>query len=360
VAQDEVVEFAEGEQPGLEPDRVTRWMAEHTPAVAPLTFGLIAAGGSNLTYKVADATGAQFVLRRPPVGELLQSAHDVAREARILSGLGASAVPVPAVEGICTDPDVTGAAFFVMRYVEGRIIRTSAMGEELGAASAATAGTRFFETLATIHTTDPAAVGLDGLSRPDGYVERQLRRWHQQYAQTAGDEASAVETEVHDRLARAVPPDAVSGQAHLVHGDFHIDNAVFDDELDVIAVFDWELATLGHPIADLAWALLFWAEPGDDQPFLKDPPTIAPGFPGRAAVVDTYREATGYDVGALAYFEAFSSWKMACLLSGSLMRSRRGGGGGLQARGHADHDAQLRRLLELFEHAARQLDRAGI
>ncbi len=360
MAQDEVVEFESGELPGLDPLRVSAWLAEHTPVVPPVEFGLIAAGGSNLTYKLTDAAGDQWVLRRPPVGELLASAHDVAREARILSGLGPTDVPVPDVVGVCSDTDVTGGSFFVMRYVEGRIIRTTEHGQELGSDAARTAGTTFFEALATIHTTDVAAAGLDTLSRPDGYVERQLRRWHQQYAQTAGDEASPLETEVHDRLARAIPADVFSGTAHLVHGDFHIDNAVFDDDLRVIAVFDWELATLGHPIADLSWALLFWAEPGEQEPFLQSPPSIAPGFPTRADVVETYRRATGYDVSALPYFDAFTSWKMACLLSGSLMRSRRGAGGGLQAKGRVDHDALLRRLLGVFERASSQLDAAGV
>lgn len=356
MAQDEVVEFESGELPGIDPDRVNGWLAANTPVRTPVEFGLIAAGGSNLTYKLTDAAGDRWVLRRPPQGELLASAHDVAREARILSGLGPTAVPVPDVAGICADTDVTGGSFFVMRYVEGTIIRSTADGEALGPDAARAAGNAFFEALATIHTTDVAAAGLDTLSRPDGYVERQLRRWHQQYAQTAGDEASPLETEVHDRLARAIPPDPFAGTAHLVHGDFHIDNAVFDDEMRVIAVFDWELATLGHPIADLSWALLFWAEPGEREPFLQSPPSIAPGFPSRAEVVQTYQRATGYDVSALPYFDAFTSWKMACLLSGSLMRSRRGAAGGLQARGRTDHDALLRRLLGVFERAAAQLD----
>lgn len=357
MAQDEVVEFADGQLPGLEPDRVTAWLTEHTPVVGPVDYGLIAAGGSNLTYRLVDGAGERWVLRRPPVGTLLQSAHDVTREHRILAGLGPSPVPVPEVVGVCTDPGVTGAPFFVMRYVEGLILRDTASGVQLGAASARVAGTNFFRALATIHTTPPASIGLDDLSRPDGYVERQLRRWHQQYQQTAGDDASPVEAAVHDRLAAAVPADVVDGAAHLVHGDFHIDNAVFDAELSVIAVFDWELATLGHPIADLAWSLLFWAEPGDERPFLAEPVTAAPGFPTRAEIVDLYGRATGYDTASLPYFEAFTSWKMGCLLSGSLYRSRRGEAGGMQARGNTDHEALRQRLLGLFDDAAATLDR---
>ena len=356
MAQDEVVEFADGQLPGLDPDRVTAWLVANTPVVAPVEYGLIAAGGSNLTYRLTDGAGARWVLRRPPVGKLLQSAHDVTREHRILAGLGSSPVPVPDVVGVCDDADVSGAPFFVMRYVEGLILRTTAHGLELGPARARAAGTSFFGALATIHTTPPASTGLGDLSRPDRYVERQLRRWHQQYQQTAGDDASPLETELHDRLAASVPPDVVDGGAHLVHGDFHIDNAVFDRDLNVIAVFDWELATLGHPIADLAWSLLFWAESGDEQTYLAEPVTSAPGFPTRAEVVEMYGKATGYDTTSLPYFEAFTSWKMGCLLSGSLYRARRGEAGGMSARANTDYDALRRRLLGLFDAAALKLD----
>jgi aminoglycoside phosphotransferase (APT) family kinase protein len=356
VAQDEVVEFADGQLPGLDPYRVTAWLVEHTPVVAPVEYGLIAAGGSNLTYRLTDGAGARWVLRRPPVGQLLASAHDVTREHKILAGLWPSPVPVPEVAGVCTDADVTGAPFFVMRYVEGLILRNTAHGVELGPERARVAGTNFFGALATIHTTPPASTGLDGLSRPDRYVERQLRRWHQQYQQTAGDDASPLEAELHDRLAASVPADVVDGAAHLVHGDFHIDNAVFDRDLKVIAVFDWELATLGHPIADLAWSLLFWAEPGDAQTYLAEAVTSAPGFPTRAEVVELYGKATGYDTTSLPYFEAFTNWKMGCLLSGSLYRSRRGEAGGMSARSSTDHDALRQRLLGLFDAAAAILD----
>jgi aminoglycoside phosphotransferase (APT) family kinase protein len=352
MAQDEVLEFAEGDHPGLDTARVGAWLTEHTPVAAPVEFGLIAAGGSNLTYRITDASGEKWVLRRPPVGELLQSAHDVAREARILQGLWSTSVPVPEIVGLCTDHDVTGASFFVMRYVEGLILRTEAMGVELGPDGARTASLNFFEALAAIHTASTEAAGLDGLSRPDGYVERQLRRWHQQYLQTAGDEASPVEAAVHERLAAAIPPDVAPGTSHLVHGDFHIDNAVFDADLSVKAIFDWELSTLGNPIADLAWAMLFWAEPGDTNAFLQDPPSLAAGFPSRAEAIAAYQRASGYDVEAMPYFEAFSKWKMACLLSGTLHRARRGTGGGMQVKTGSNLESQLQRILALFDEAS--------
>jgi aminoglycoside phosphotransferase (APT) family kinase protein len=351
VEQDEVIELGTRDLPGLRPEAVTAWLDENTPVRSPVEYGLIAAGGSNLTYRLVDADGARWVLRRPPVGTLLETAHDMEREARILSGLGATAVPVPEVVGTCTDPTVNGTAFFVMRYVEGRILRTEAMGTELGPDAAATAGSNFFETLALIHTTPPTAAGLDGLSRPDGYVERQLRRWHGQYAETAADGALPLEAELHDRLRDAVPPDEGSGTSHLVHGDYHIDNVVLGADLAVVAVFDWELATLGHPIADLAWALMFWAQAGDDDAFLPDPPSRAPGFPTRDEAVEIYARAAGADVERMRYFEAFSRWKMACLLSGSLHRSERGSGGGMQAGGRAAATDQRARIAEMFQRA---------
>ena len=333
-------------------------MADHTTISQPVAFGLIAAGGSNLTYRVTGSAGDRWVLRRPPVGDLLPSAHDVAREHRILQGLHGTAVPVPEVAGLCTDREVTGAPFFVMRYVEGHILRSTAMGEALGATAARTAGVNFFEALACIHTTPPEVAGLGDLSRPDRYVERQLRRWHQQYRQTAGEHGSPLEAAVHDRLAETVPGDVAPATSHLVHGDYHIDNAVFDEQLAVKAIFDWELATLGHPTADLAWALLFWAEPGDEHPFLHEPATQAAGFPSRREAIDVYERASGHRVEALSYFEAFCNWKMACLLSGVLHRTLRGATGGLHAAAVPDVASRVRRIEALFEQA-RSLAHAG-
>jgi aminoglycoside phosphotransferase (APT) family kinase protein len=358
VAQEDVIDFGGRPLPGIERDRVTAWLAANTPVEPPVEFALIAAGGSNLTYRLDDSSGSRWVLRRPPVGELLATAHDVVREHRILQGLGATAVPVPEVVGVCTDAEVTGAPFFVMRYVQGMILRTTSMAEAVGPEAAATVGRNFFEALAVIHTTPPESAGLESLSRPDGYVERQLRRWHEQYRQTAGDDAVVLEAEVHGRLATRIPADVSPGTLHLVHGDYHIDNAVFGPDLSVEAIFDWELAALGHPIADLAWALLFWAEPGDPDPFLREPASIAPGFPTRVQAVAAYQRRCGYDVSALPYFEGLAAWRMACLLSGTRHRARQGAGGGLQARGGAPTD-QLARINALFEKAAARLDDAG-
>ena len=306
MAQDEVIDLWGADPPGLDPEQVSQWLGANSIVVPPMNIGLIAAGGSNLTYRLVDVNGHRSVLRRPPVGELLESAHDVVREHRILHGLASTAVPVPEVVGVCADPDVTGAPFYVMRYVEGHIVRTTALGAALGSDVAAVIGRNFFEALAVIHVTAPAAAGLDDLSRPHGYVDRQLRRWHRQYQQTAGDEAVQLEADVHDRLAASIPPDVAPGASPIVHGDYHIDNAVFAEDGTVRAILDWELATSGHPIADLAWALLFWAEPGDANPFLREPPSQAPGFPTRVAGIAAYEAVCHYDLDALPYFEAFA------------------------------------------------------
>jgi aminoglycoside phosphotransferase (APT) family kinase protein len=331
-----------GELPGLSPAAVERWLLAHARDLEPpLEFGLVAAGGSNLTYRVLDGNGRRFILRRPPVGPLLPSAHNVAREYRIMAALRGSDVPVPRTVVLCDDASVCGAPFYLMAYVEGRILRDTAAGAALGLDAARRASGAFVDALAAIHAVDPAAVGLDGLSRPTGYVERQLRRWYEQYRHTAGGAADPLVGELHRRLAAHVPPEDPRLTGRLTHGDFHIDNAVFDGDLRVRAVLDWELSALGAPLADLAWALMFWVVSPADIRVAPDPATAAPGFFTRDEVVARYAATAGADLGRLDYYLAFAHWKLACLLQAALYRARAGqvGGGRAAGRGgdaHAD------------------------
>ncbi len=325
----------------------------------PFTFGLIAAGGSNLTYRVDDAEGRKWILRRPPAAAVLASAHDVAREHRIMAALRDTGVPVPQMLAFCRDAAITGAPFYVMSYAEGLILRRQQTAAEIGEDNCGRAAVAFFETLARIHTLDTTRAGLDDLSRASGYVERQLRRWLAQYHASLRGEPNPLVLELHQRMA-ANPPADISKQGLLVHGDYHIDNAVLDPKMAVIAVLDWELATLGHPIADLCWALMFWARPGDPIVMMEEAVTAAPGFPGRGEVADVYEKASGYPLDHLPYFQAFALWKLSCLIQGSLFRAEEGGRGGRQHGREVDPAQTRGRIQAMLEQANDFAGAAGI
>jgi aminoglycoside phosphotransferase (APT) family kinase protein len=296
--------------PGLDRSSVEPWLANNLPGyTSPAVFRLIAAGGSNLTYLVTDSAGTRFVLRRPPVGDRLATAHDVVREGRIISGLESTGIPVPRCLAVCDDRGVCDAPFVVLSYEEGWILRDEETARLLGEDGCRRAGIALFETLAALHLLDPADAGLGGLSKPDGYVERQLLRWSRQVEQIT-IEPHPLFRELQGRLLAAVPSGRDTGHSHLVHGDFHIDNAIFDGCFAVRALLDWELSTLGDPIADLAWALMFWSESPDEPVRPSKVITTAPGFPTRAEVTERYQSVSGFDISALSYYEAFCFWKM--------------------------------------------------
>jgi aminoglycoside phosphotransferase (APT) family kinase protein len=322
---------AEGAR-GIDAPRVSVWLAVNLPgARAPFAFELIAAGGSNLTYRVTDAKGRAVALRRPPVAARIATAHDMAREWKILAALSrpGSPVPVPAALAYCADESVNGAPFYVMSFVDGLILRDSTQAAALTAEEKERATASLIETQAALHTLDVDAVGLGDLARQrTGYVERQLARWRKQ-AEASTTRAIPHMAEVHARLARAIPPEAA--RPALAHGDYRFDNVVMDSRQRVIAVLDWELCTIGDPIADFCWSLMYWAAPGEPNTWLQNPPTHAPGFCTRAEVVARYAEATGFDVSRLPYYEAFSWWKMACLVEGVAARIRAGASGGMKS-----------------------------
>jgi len=308
--------------PGLDLPAVTAWLRERIALVEPVAATLVAGGRSNLTYILEDGDGQRVVVRRPPLHGVLQSAHDVAREHRIIAALEDTEVPVPSCLGLEEDPATTGAPFYAMRYVDGVVARdTTTAGTALSAAARAASGPAMVDTLVRLHAVDIDRVGLGGLARRDGYLERQLRRWSTQLERGRTRELPVLE-EVHRRLAADVPD---QGPATVVHGDFRLDNVILDpDTGDVRAVLDWELTTLGDPLADLGLLLVYWAEPGEDEVALPDPPTKAPGFSSRAELVARYAERSGRDVSELGYYVAFGYWKLACILEGVHGRYRSG------------------------------------
>jgi aminoglycoside phosphotransferase (APT) family kinase protein len=300
---------------GLERKAVEAWLSEHVPALrAPFSFDLVAGGRSNLTYAVTDGRDRRFVLRRPPLGHVLQSAHDMGREHRIISALAPTDVPVPTPLGFCDDPAVTGAPFYVMDFVDGAILREESDVEaRFSAAQRAMIADALIDALAGLHQVDPDAVGLGELGRRTGYVERQLRRWHRQFEQSKSRDVPAID-EVHRRLSAHVPEAA---RTAIVHGDFRIDNCVIAGDGSVAAVLDWELATLGDPLADLGLLMVYWIRPGHGgADVLIGSPTATDGFPEREALVERYVQHTGADVSRLSYYTALGYWKLACIAEG--------------------------------------------
>jgi aminoglycoside phosphotransferase (APT) family kinase protein len=317
---------------GIAVGPVSRWLDDHVGAgPGPYRFDLVPGGRSHLTFIVTDAAGGRCVLRRPPTSHVLPTAHDMAREYRIIHALGPTPVPVPPALGLCTDEAVNGRPFYVMGFVDGHVLRDDAIAvRALTPEQRRTAGEHLIDVLADLHAVDVDAVGLGDLGRREAYIERQLKRWYGQFQQSAALQhrsVPAVDT-VHDFLASRVPP---QGPATIVHGDYRLDNTVVGADARVAAVLDWELCTLGDPLADLGQLLVNWSEPGDTFVPLGHAPTLAPGFPSRADAQERYAARSGRDLAALDFYVAFGYWKLACILEGVFSRYAGGAGGGDQS-----------------------------
>src|SRR3954451_5255832 len=295
------------DQPKLED-----WFArEIDGATAPLAFDRISGGRWNLTYGVTDSAGRCWALRRPPLGKRLASAHDMAREHKILAALGPTNVPVPPVVALCADDSVNGAPFYVMEFVDGPILRTRQEAEAaFEAGDRQLIGERVVDTLVDIHAVDPEEIGLGDLGKREDYVARQLHRWQGQWEKSKTRELPVVD-EVHDRLVARIPE---QGPATIVHGDYRLDNMILSDSGEVAAVVDWELCTLGDPLADVGMLMVYWAEEGDEFTSLLDAATTAPGFPKRDELKARYAEVSGRDLPELDYYVALGYWKLAVIL----------------------------------------------
>jgi aminoglycoside phosphotransferase (APT) family kinase protein len=345
---------------GLDVPAVSRWLRENVAgAEGELRFELVAAGGSNLTYRVESSTGRRFALRRPPERARVATAHDMAREWKILSALDAHpecGVPVPAAIACCTDTSLIGAEFYVMAFAEGRILRGPADAAEMDAARCRRAAESLIDVQVAMHTLDADAAGLGDLGRRDAYVERQLSRWLRQYEAVQSRELPLVQ-DLHARLSKAVPPQQRVG---LVHGDYRFDNTVLGADDRVVAVLDWELCTLGDPVADFVWSILYWSDPGDPHDFGSPSPTRHPAFPRRAEAIEMYARKSGLDLSQLDYYRAFSWWKMACLVEGVVARLRAGAGGGLGASANVDETMKrVEWMLDCAAEAAKDIGRGA-
>ncbi|HVO55841.1 MAG TPA: phosphotransferase family protein [Solirubrobacterales bacterium] len=336
---------------GIKQAGLEAWFAAHAAAAQlPLRFERIAGGLSNLTYRVQDAGGRRWALRRPPLGKTLGSAHDMGREHRVLAALAPTAVPVPPLVGLCEDESVTGAPFYVMEFVEGPILRGLAEAEASfpDEDDRRAIGFRVADTLAQIHAVDPDAAGLGELGRKQDYVARQLRRWQGQWEKSKTRELAVVDR-VHERLAARIPE---QGPATIVHGDYRLDNMILAPSGEVAAVVDWELCTLGDPLADVGTLMAYWPERGDATIALGMPANLAPGFPTREELIARYAEASGRDVSNLGYYLALGYWKLAIILEGVYARYAAG------AYGKAD--ANLEPFAQMVERLADAAERAEL
>jgi aminoglycoside phosphotransferase (APT) family kinase protein len=302
---------------GIDRDRVSQWLTDHLDgAVAPFDFRLIVGGRSNLTYTVTDAAGHRYVLRRPPTGAVLATAHDMAREHRIIAAVGATAVPVPPALGLCTDESVNGAPFYVMGFVDGVVLDSADKGALLSTDNRRAAGFDLIDVLADLHAVDVDAVGLGDLAKREGYVERQVRRWSTQWERSRTRELPAVE-EVARRLAAQFPEQQ---GVSIAHGDYRFGNVLTDvAEGRINAVLDWELCTLGDPLADVGYVGVYWADPGTTQSRPNDPTGIE-GFPSYAELLERYATRTGRDLSGIDYYIAFSSFRLAVISEGVYAR----------------------------------------
>jgi aminoglycoside phosphotransferase (APT) family kinase protein len=312
---------------GIHVENVSRFFAAHVPGgAAPLRFELLGGGRSNITYLVSGG-GREWVLRRPPLGHVLPTAHDMAREHRVLAALADTDVPVPRPFALCEDPSVNDAPFYVMEYCPGVVLEFDLPdGFAESEQERRRISLALVDTLVRLHAIDFEALGLGDFGRPAGYLERQVRRWSQQWERSKTDELPVVE-ELLRRLRVALP---ASPPPTIVHGDYRLGNMALapHDPGEVVAIFDWEMATLGDPLADLGYTLIYWTEPGDPvgEGGVGSLPnaTRRPGFLSRAAIVAEYAKRSGRDVEAVDFYQVLALTKLAVIAEGIYARYLQG------------------------------------
>ncbi|MEU2965834.1 phosphotransferase family protein [Streptomyces ardesiacus] len=299
--------------PGLDLDRLRALLDRERPGLVagPLSGRLIEGGRSNLTYAVSDGT-ARWVVRRPPLGHVLATAHDMRREHRVISALHPTDVPVPRPVLLCEDKEVLGAPFYVMEFVEGTPYRTAEQLAPLGPGRTRAAVLNLVDTLVGLHAVDPAEVGLADFGRPEGFLDRQLRRWAKQLDASRDRDLAGID-ELHATLGRKLPR---SPAPTVVHGDYRLDNVLIGGEDDEIrAVLDWEMSTLGDPLTDLGLLVMYSSPLGmPDSPVSTT--AQAPGHPAPDELVERYAARSGRDVSTVAWYTAFAWFKLAVILEG--------------------------------------------
>ena len=310
---------------GYDVQAVESWIRDHVDSLdPPFKWIRLEGGHSNLTFKLIDSQGREAVIRRPPQGQLLPKAHDMSREWALISALGPTPVPVPAALGFCESPDVTGAWFYVMGCINGRPLYTNEDTESwVPEDKRLTMANSFVDVLADLHDVDPMAVGLGDLGKHDSYVARQLRTWYRSWnASIEGAEYD--DPRAHDLQQFFLDNLPDQGPIRVVHGDYGPHNCLIGPDSSVAAVVDWEISTLGDPLADLAYALNFFPDPTDAIPIAPEAATAVPGFPTRMQMAERYAERTGRDLSKIDYYFGFNRWKSACIVHGVYARYMQG------------------------------------
>ena len=336
---------------GADPDVVGPLLADvlHDSRWLTCDVALISGGKSNLTYRVASDAG-EVVLRRPPLGHILPTAHDMTREYRVLSALDGTAVPVPRVLHLGDAESALGASFYVMERVVGHICRNELPPGYAEAPDDRLAiGEALVDVLASLHTVDPAVVGLSEFGRPAGFMERQLRRWSKQWEASRTEALPALDA-LRDALVRTIPEQR---EHSIVHGDYRLDNTVLHPTMPgrIVAVLDWEMSTLGDPFTDLGTLLAFWSEEADAAVLtaarIVAPVTALTGFPSRADVLERYARQTGFDVSDADWYQSFAFFKLAVVCQGIVARAA---GGAMVGSGFDDAQRLVAPLVDAGRH----------
>ena len=324
--------------PGIDFERLVLWFSEHVAPVTELSATIIGHGRSNLTYRI-EGGGQSWVLRRPPLSHVQPTAHDMQREYRVISALAGTKVPVPETYAICNEPDVIGAPFYIMEYVQGLVpVDPATVEARFDEAQRRMLGEELIDTLAALHSVDPASVGLGDFGKPQGYIERQLRRFSEQLARVKTRDLPELE-ELQRRLQASLPllrrAGAESGAA-IVHGDYRLDNSIVNDAGHIAAVLDWEMSTLGDPLADLGILRMYWRDRDADARFVASVGNqgviTLPGFPTWQEAAARYERTTGRDLSRLDFYIVLAHFKPAVILENMHARFQAGGtvGGGFE------------------------------
>lgn len=348
--------MTQGSVRGIDAGPVSNWLeANIAEAQGPFTFELITGGHSNLTYSVDGAGPERLVLRRPPLGLVMATAHNMAREHWLVAAAGLTTVPVPRALGLCEDESVNGAPFYVMNYVDGAVLHSSEIVAEVvpdHTVRSALSGS-VVDVLADLHLANPDDIGLGDLARKEAYVERQLKRFKRQW-ETSKTRELPIMDQVFDLLTDAKPEQRYTG---IVHGDYRLGNMMVDPVAGTVqAVLDWELCTLGDVLADLGYLLNNWAQPGEEGPRgATEFPTMGGGFSTREQLIEAYSERTGFEVTGIDYYRAFQNWRLAAIVEGVLSRYLEG----VMGDDSVDTDVYKEQVEALATEALRLLDGLG-